>query len=503
MIGTFSINIGQPTESTSYDLTNDIDSVLLSLRDNVNKEVDPKDIRSSILSLYSNTPFKQTVASFSTISYIGIDTLNPSERGFNKKIYFGKRAYSGTYSGTYSASPSYDIMTSDLLNSDVDIFFYNTKVDTISNSKTRVAILSGTNSSIYGSSPYLEAQIVTGVSQSLSFDIVNPTINGATQTTINFNSDFGTVSINDITFPSILDNATASNDRILSWNNGVLSWDDIVFPSTSDIGATGSLLNIYGSPVNLNGYSLEFSDSRECPISIGDIQLGSSFNSTSISDILRRMIYDYLPPLCSISVLPPYSSGYVEVGTSPLITLSYTIEKRSLPTLVTGLSNMIPSSYPGIITNGPSLVTGVANGVIISPVSNGTSSFTITVNDGTTTNSSTTNVFGIYPYFYGFSSLSIMTTAGLSSLIKMVESQSDKEYPITGSGNLYFIYDNSYPPLNSIIDNDSNIITGSFTQSIITLSSPTGLWASKQFKVYKYSGVSQIGPPSVNYQFKY
>ena len=499
MIGTFSINIGQPTEASSYDLTNDIDSVLTALKDNLSKEVDPKDIRDSILSIYSNTPFKQTSATLSNISYIGIDTLNPSERGFNKKVFFGKRAYSGTYSYT----SSYDIMTTDLLNSDVDIFFYNTKVDTISNSKTRVAILSGTNSSIYGSSPYLETQIVTGVSQSLSFDIVNPTSNGATYTTINFNSDFGTVSINDITFPTRLDNATASTDKVLAWNNGVLAWDSIVLPSTSTIGITGSLLNVYGSPVNLNGYSLEFSDTRECPISIGDIPLGSSFSSTSISDILRRMIYDYLPPLCSISVLPPYSSGYVEVGTSPLITLSYTIQKRSLPTLTTGLSNMIPSSYPAITTNGPSTVTGVANGVIISPVSNGTSSFTITVNDGTTSNVSTTNVFGIYPYFYGFSPLSSMSTAGLSSLIKMVEFQSDKDYPITGSGNLYFIYDSSYPDLVSIIDNDSNIITSSFVQSLVTLSSPTGLWASKQFKVYQYNGVSQIGPPSVNYQFNY
>ena len=43
------------------------------------------DIRNSILSLFSNTPFKQTIASASTISYIGIDTLNPSERGFKNK----------------------------------------------------------------------------------------------------------------------------------------------------------------------------------------------------------------------------------------------------------------------------------------------------------------------------------------------------------------------------------------------------------------------------------
>ena len=501
MAATFSINIGQSTEASSYDLTNDFNSMLTILQDNTDKEVNPEDIRSSILSLFSNTPFKQTIASASTISYIGIDTLNPSERGFKNKVFLGKRAFSGTFSYT----STHDIMTSTLLNnSEVDIYLYNTKRDTISNSKTRVAILAGTNSSIYTSSPYLESQVFVGVTESsLSLDLVNPTTNGGTFATINLQSDYGTVSINDIVFPTVLDNATASTDKILSWNNGLLEWGNITLPTTDHIGTTGSLLNVYGSPVNLNGYSLEFTDTRYCPISIGDIQMGSTFDSVAISDVLRRMVYDYLPPLCSISVLPPYSLGYVEVGTSPLVTVSYTIEKRSLPTLVTGLSNMIPSSYPAITSGGPSLVTGVANGVVISPVASGTSSFTITVNDGTTSNSTSASISAIYPYFYGFSLLNTMTTTGLATLSKLVDPKSDKIIPITGVGNLYFIYDYNYPDLTSIIDNNSNIITSSFTQSVITLSSPTGLWASKQFKVYQYNGVSQIGPPSVNYQFKY
>ena len=98
MAATFSINIGQSTQASSYDLNSDLDSVLTILQDNTDKEVNPEDIRSSILSLFSNTPFKQTIATASTISYIGIDTLNPSQRGFNNKIFLGKRAFSGTYS---------------------------------------------------------------------------------------------------------------------------------------------------------------------------------------------------------------------------------------------------------------------------------------------------------------------------------------------------------------------------------------------------------------------
>ena len=122
-----------------------------------------------------------------------------------------------------------------------------------------------------------------------------------------------------------------------------------------------------------------------------------------------------------------------------------------------------------------------------------------------TTNSAIATVTGIYPYFYGFSSLTTMTTAGLSSLTKLVEPKGTKNVDVIGNGNFYFIYDSDYPVLSAIYNEFGNTISSASFSSptIMTLSSPTGLWASKQFRVYKYSGVPQIGPPSVNYQFKY
>ena len=149
-------------------------------------------------------------------------------------------------------------------------------------------------------------------------------------------------------------------------------------------------------------------------------------------------------------------------------------------------------------------VSGTVNGVVITPITSATASFTITVNDGTQSNSSSATVTGIYPYFYGFSSLTTMTTAGLVALTKLVEPQGIKNIDVIGNGNLYFIYDSNYPLLSAIYNEFGNTISGSFSSpTILTLSSPTGLWASKQFRVYQYNGVPQIGPPSINYQFKY
>ena len=503
---TFSINIGTSTEAANYNIIGatgiDLSPILDILPDNTNKEVDPKDIRDAVLTSWSSSAFKQTLSSQSSISYIGIDNGNTNfaNKDVKSKIYFGKRYFEET-----------EVMTSDLLNSETDIFFYNTKKDTVSNSRTRISILSGTASYQYTTSPYIQSQLVTvGTNSTLSLDIVNPTLFGDTSSVFNISSTYGTVSVNEISFPRPQESlgldlglTAASEGRVLSWNNGKLIWSDITFEASGYIGVTGSPINIYGTPVNINGYAFEFTDSRPCPVNFGDIQMGETFSSVSIVEMLRRMVYDYLPPLCSIEVLPPYSSGYVEVGSSPLVKLGYTITKRTLPTQTTILSYMIPGSYPAITTSGYTTISGSASGVIISPVTSTTASFSITVNDGDQSSISSVSVVGVYPYFYGFSSLSTITTVGLSSLTKIIEPKNNKILEIAGSGNLYFIYDADYPSLSNIYDELGNTISSSFSSSTLTLSSPTGLWASKQFKVYQYNGLSQIGSPSVNYQFKY
>ena len=318
MAATFSVNIGLPTEATTYNLIGatavDLSQVLTVLEDNTTKQINPKDLRDVFLTTAANSIFTQTKVL--TDSYIGIDTSDPLDGDLKNKIFFGKRSFSGTY----SYSPSHDIMSTSLLNSDVDVFLYNTKRDSISNGRTKVSILSGTKSSLYSVAPYLQSQIISSTS-SLSFDIINPSNTGGN---INLTSDYGSVSVNNIVFPTISDSANltpgltgAFDGKILVWNNGNYVWDNITLPSMSSIGVTGSPININGGPINVNGYPIEFTDSRPCTVSIGDIQMGETFSLVEMSEMLRRIVYSYLPPTCLVFVLPPYSSGYVEVGTSP------------------------------------------------------------------------------------------------------------------------------------------------------------------------------------------
>ena len=499
--------------TASFEFTNN--SVLENLIDNTDSYLIPKYLRDMFLSTWDSTVFKTTSASGSNKEYIGIDSgllddpTTPNRDLTVNKILLGKKSYSGTY----SYSQSSDIMTSELLTSDIDIFFYNTKPDNASQYNTRIVILAGTDEALYTRAPYIQSQLVTtpGGSHSLTLDIVNTSgdiilLSQGIDSFGNHISAGGKISINNIVFPSVGTSSNLESAKGLDKNNlinrdGELSWEKIVFPQTDYIGVTGSNLSINGNEINLNSYSLEFTDDRKSPIQIGNISYGSTFDRMSIADVLRKILYPYLPPICTIALAN--SSGYVEVGTYPNIILNYSITKRTKDTLPTRLMNMIPSTHPRITNGGQYTAYGTARGVMIQPVLATTSIFTIKVNDGTSVNYATASVSGIYPYFYGFTSSNTLTVGALSSMTKIVEPKGDKTYDLSGSGNFFFAYDADYGPLASIYD-DSNInIFATFSSTIKILSSPTGLWSSKEYLVYKWENVSQIGPPSENFDFKY
>jgi hypothetical protein len=471
----------------SYAFTNNI--VYTDLPNNTSKLIEPKSIRNAILSVYDTMPFKETSVGNST--YIGIDNGDTTNRDLKSKIYLGKR---------YSFRN--EIMDSSLLSSNTDIFIYNTKSDLSSyQSKTSIVFLSGVNSNLNQSAPKIQAETAYDKNNNelIAFNIIN------NSNDINIISkgpspgDSGAiVSINNIIFPTVQDSdpllgGSSSNNRVLLQNNGSLIWSDLTINDPGYYGVTDSVLPIYGNPTLVNGYSLEFTDSRYSTIQIGDIKLGDTFNNTPIINVLERMIYEYLPPICTLSLYN--TDQYFEVGTYPNVRLSYSITKRSENTLPTALTNMIPNSYPAITTYSNSYVTGIAKGIVIEPIENDTTIFTIKVSDGITVNSASASVTGIYPYFYGFTASNIMNTYGLETLNKKINIKVDETYDIYQSGvsstdTFYFVYDFDYGDLSSILDDSDNNITSFFTKSVVTLSSPSGLWASKKFIVYKSTNIA-------------
>ena len=497
-MGTYSKYIGTDYETISsslllvnsgtqsYEFTNNI--VYTDLIDNTTKLVYPKSIRNTILSVYDTMPFKET--SVGNSKYIGIDNGDPNNKDLKRKIYLGKRYFSGT-----------EIMNSTLLTSNTDLFIYNTRKDTgLPQNKTSIVFLAGTNAILNQNAPKIQSENAydKNGNEVLALNIINQSGDISVISKGPNSGDSGaTVSINNLVFPVVQDSDPSlgglSDDKVLLYENGLLTWSDLVVNDPGYYGATGTNLSIYGNTTKVNGHPLEFTDTRYCPIEISDINLGDTFNNVSISNILERIIYGYLTPICSLSLYN--TDRYFEIGTYPTIKLNYSITKRTNNTLPTALTNMIPNSYPAITTTSNSLVSGIANGVVITPIEKNTTVFTIKVSDGISSSSATSSVSGVYPYFYGFTSSNSITTYGLSNLNKIINAKESSTIDIYKAGvsttdTFYFIYDYDYGYLNSIKDHNNTNITTYFSSSIITLSSPNGLWASKQFIVYKSTSIS-------------
>ena len=316
MPATYSINVG--TQLEAYRKT-DIISVLKDIPDNTHKLISPKDIRDAFLSTWANSPFKQT-KNTSGIEYVGIDSGNPSNRDIKQKIFLGKRSYANL-----------DIMTDSLLNNNrADIYIYNTKPDSyLTQSSTKIAILAGTNSLLYETAPYIESKVVNDVNH---LEFRNPSLSKGP---INIYSSTGRVALNGILFPTVAETSIKQPEDVIlkysgSYPNGYLKWGPISFDETN-VGAAGLPTNIYGSPVKLNGYSMEFVDSSVVPNPIGGVSSGSSFPSNSyngqnwpLSEVIRKVLYPYVAPTLSLSLTDKNTgSTYARSGSSITATLQY------------------------------------------------------------------------------------------------------------------------------------------------------------------------------------
>jgi hypothetical protein len=316
---TYSINPNSSIETTRKV---DVNSVLQSLPNNTQKLIKPRDVRDAFLSTWSNSAFKLTKIKDSNIEYIGLDSGNPNDRDIKNKILLGKRNYGNN-----------DIMNNELLNSNSDIFFYNTKKDIdegniVDQSSTKIAILSGTNSESHINSPYLES---FATASQFNFNIVNPSGGD-----ISLRSITGNVYLNDIPFPKI--DERPNDGDILKYNGiwplGKLEWTSPELTSTTNIGSINQETNIFGDGVNLNGFSLEFISDSLVPETIGGIQQGNSFSIDSfngqnwpISEVIRLLIYPYIEPKLEINAFNqntgfPFGDLYLP---SQEITLTYSV----------------------------------------------------------------------------------------------------------------------------------------------------------------------------------
>jgi hypothetical protein len=519
---TYSINVGTITESSRKE---NVFSVIQQLPDNTQKLISPKDVRDAFVSAWANSAFKITTPGLLSDEYIGIDSGNPSDRDIKKRILIGKRAYGNL-----------DILNNSLIGSQgSDIYFYNTKPDGSSQSSTKISILAGTSSSLNQYAPYIESIVATS-SLGINLEIRNPSLFDGP---ISIVSQNGRVAINGIVFPTLTETAgSASNGRILryygTYPNGYLRWDDTNV-TIANIGNPNTVTNIYGSPSNVNGFSLEFVENDLVPQTIGGIPIGSSFSAFSYDatlvtgnyqnwpmvEVIRALLYPYVPPVLSISVVNP-STGttFAEVGTTPSVVVTYGLSlfARDLNEYI---ADWVISSTTYSAPVGGGSFSGVPGALFGATTSGLTSSFTSTTIDYVFSasdkwgpvvpftassyplgfsHSATASIQFVHPFLLTFgthgltfnSSMiqsihsSLTTTRSIQPYVGV--SQSVKMSAV-GGGFLYFAYPFSYPEISKIKDPNGFIIHdfSSLTYSAFTYSASGLSSFYTTYRVYRTS----------------
>jgi hypothetical protein len=517
---TYSISTGTTQEALSKT---SIEGVLSQLPDNTAKLITPRDVRDAIFSTWESSVIRYTKVN--SIDYIGIDRTDVKD----KKIFFGKKQISGS-----------NIMSNALLGSDTDIFLYNTKSDSAVTQNFKISFLAGTQASLYVEAPYLSSKYITSVNPHLSLELVNP----ATYGTINFQSGASaSLTLNNLNFPSTqyvnsITTMSASQSDANSLFLAVRSGGNIellTYQSAGNtLGSPGFTTSINGSPVLVNGYDLEFTDLNPTVTSLGGVQIGSTFSNVPLSEMIRQILYPYLPPLSTIQFNSITSPTGINIGLNnaverhhnlnTIVNFTYTLTKRTNNIIQTNIqilnSNGSVSAPTGQTLSGIGLQTlTVTTSATIIPanisVITGFNPFTFSVipSDGTQSFTASNTLNFVYPYFYGFSDFnsndnSTININVLADMTKRIDIKTNQTLPISGNNEfLYFMYPSIYGTLSTILDGNNFVEYthgnfGTWTYSQNTLISPDSFWNNAQYYVYRKTLPTTI-PPSQNYKFNF
>lgn len=512
------------TQSISSGITyaekqKNFQSVLNLLPDNTQKLITPRDVRDSVYTTWDNIVYKPMKVVASDIEFIGMD-----QDDLKEKVYFGKKRVSNQ-----------DIMSNELLNEDVDFYFYNTKSEPQSSYDTKLAFLAGTGSFFYEGNlavPYIESKSV----QNLDGNYLNLEIRNTSYMLrnderfggdININSVFGNISLNGFVFPKLNTNLDATN------NNKFLKF---VWDETAQLGFATWSESTQSATLSFGESDIFFTSTVETPQSIGGILQGETFDKVPVTEMVRRILYPYVKP----TITANFNNLVLESGNPNALAtqqINYKVTKTATYSLI-GFT-MDPSggspNLPSVASIG-SLYEG-----FIKPTGwnkdlpDGTDKLKIsrlfTVSDPLSTVTVSTSFDLVLPWYYGTSTILASTTANINSILavspqvnkltpQLITSASTRDVVIStsalpgGKGCIYFGYPASYPDLTDILalSPDYSYFTSFKKFEITNVQSPQNWWGgpgqNRTYKFYIYTAggnnptLTTVGNLST-YRFKF
>jgi hypothetical protein len=440
--------------------------------------VSPKDLRDALFSVWEGSPIKFTYVNSSP--YIGLD--RPETK---LKMFLGKREIMGQA-----------VMSVDLLNSDIDIFLYNNKLDDDEYQDFKMSILAGIDKSLWKLAPTIEVR-----TRDKNLDMFINNNNGE----IIFNS-VQSIYINDIKWPSKSDinNMIESPSKIKSSDLALFLVDNKFIQ--------------FKKPI-LNMDDVTFTDDNPTQVDIGGIKAGSTFKDVPITEIIRQILYPHLAPKIQIEFIGVGLNNSIERDHVNDTNLEFkvTIFRRSenLKSILTKISNTKTTFFikegESFSSDGPAKFEYIESVHIESKrisvdKSNGEFSLSLEIIDMGGKSSIVVEKFNfVYPYFYGFGPRGDFnpksTSTLFDSLNKKNDIRSDQTISIIGSGYFYLAFPKSYGEMRRA--NGYPIMEMFDLISVKNIYSLDGKWGSVEYNIYvSREEISVSGIPQVwNFEF--
>lgn len=203
----------------------------------------------------------------------------------------------------------------------------------------------------------------------------------------------------------------------------------------------------------------------------GGISIGTTFEDKTIKEMFDMILYPYVSPVVSTSVISPSNGGTFEIGATVTITrvrVTATIKSNKLTKI---------QVVHGTVTVATKADDSIANGGTFDfdvsyPIKSNTTLTAKVTDDTQSIVSKNTGTFTfVYPIYHGaFDSDSAPTENQIKALTKHIESKGTKTYSFTTNNERFvFAYPKSYGTLSVIYDQNNFNVTDTFVRYTIPI----------------------------------
>ena len=247
-----------------------------------------------------------------------------------------------------------------------------------------------------------------------------------------------------------------------------------------------TLWNSYDAKLKTIEDSLVYTNDTPTVSAHGGVAAGSTFNKVPIADMFTKILYPYIAPTISASVITPGNGGTYEKGSTQTVTkIRAGVTKKSAS--ITKVEIFDGSTSLGSKTEGVAAGGNFDFTVNVAVTANKSFKATVTDAEGKSYSANTGAFTFVHPFYTGACSATATVNAALitgTTFSKRVESKGAKTISYNCNNEcMVFAYDASYGALKSIIDPNNFNVTDTFTRSEVNVTTLDG--ATTKYYVYK------------------